>query len=294
MSHTVFISYSQKDKDTAGTVLNFLESAGIECWMAPRNIGSGMEWVASISQAIAESRVMVLIVSANSNLSDHVLREVLEAVNEEVVIVPLVIEDVPMSRSLNFLLGIKQLIEAWVPPIETHLMQLAADLRIIIESLPSDSAHPGPTPGIDEIMDEAERSLSRHDPVNALECLKRVGRSADSRQDVRKRVLTALAVVGGRSFNCLSKKEITRIESELIPVVNDLEYSILPLALLAALEIDYYKYHGQKGPSGIRAGETRGHVQQRGFSSEESSLLRLINLSDRAAEFLNLGAGNVR
>ena len=38
MALDVFISYSSLDKATADAVCNQLESAGISCWIAPRDI----------------------------------------------------------------------------------------------------------------------------------------------------------------------------------------------------------------------------------------------------------------
>ena len=35
--HNVFISYSTKDTDIAESACNALESAGIKCWIAPRD-----------------------------------------------------------------------------------------------------------------------------------------------------------------------------------------------------------------------------------------------------------------
>jgi hypothetical protein len=44
MTSQVFISYSSKDKAIADTICQWLESAGIPCWMAPRNIEFGSDW----------------------------------------------------------------------------------------------------------------------------------------------------------------------------------------------------------------------------------------------------------
>lgn len=38
MAHDVFISYAQHDKPTADAVCHGLESVGIRCWMAPRDL----------------------------------------------------------------------------------------------------------------------------------------------------------------------------------------------------------------------------------------------------------------
>jgi hypothetical protein len=41
MAHDVFVSYSSRDSATALAVVSALETAGIRCWMAPRDIKAG-------------------------------------------------------------------------------------------------------------------------------------------------------------------------------------------------------------------------------------------------------------
>ena len=55
MAHDVFISYSSKDKLIADAACAILESKGIRCWIAPRDILPGADWGESIVDAL-ESR----------------------------------------------------------------------------------------------------------------------------------------------------------------------------------------------------------------------------------------------
>lgn len=71
----VFISYSSMDEDIANMVCNALESNGIKCWIAPRDIAGGADWQPSIIDAISESRVFIVIYSENSSKSSQVARE---------------------------------------------------------------------------------------------------------------------------------------------------------------------------------------------------------------------------
>jgi TIR domain len=79
MTSQVFISYSSKDKAIADTICQWLESAGIPCWMAPRDIEIGSDWTEAIMRAITACRVFVLVFSENANVSGHVRREVAKA-----------------------------------------------------------------------------------------------------------------------------------------------------------------------------------------------------------------------
>ena len=51
LAHDVFISYSSKDKPAADAACAVLESKGIRCWIAPRDIIPGADWGESIIEA---------------------------------------------------------------------------------------------------------------------------------------------------------------------------------------------------------------------------------------------------
>src|ERR1700677_3463526 len=76
MARDVFISYSQPDHDCAHELVERLEGQGVDCWMAPRDIVPSADWAAEIVDAISSARLMILVYSANSNLSPQVRREV--------------------------------------------------------------------------------------------------------------------------------------------------------------------------------------------------------------------------
>src|SRR5579862_6949246 len=91
-NHDVFISYSHKDKLIADRVCAAMERRRIRCWIAPRDVAPGSDWSSSIIDALGEARVMLLVFSANSNVSQQVLREVERAVAKGVKIAPLRVE----------------------------------------------------------------------------------------------------------------------------------------------------------------------------------------------------------
>ena len=82
MAHDVFISHASEDKPTADAVCARLEADGIRCWIAPRDILPGTEWGEAIVDAIEGGRVMVLVFSAQTNLSRQVIREVERSVSK--------------------------------------------------------------------------------------------------------------------------------------------------------------------------------------------------------------------
>lgn len=104
MPHDVFISYSTKDKPAADATCAVLESKGIRCWIAPRDITPGTDWGETIVGAIYTSKALVLVFSANANLSHQVKREVERAVTLGLPVIPLRIENVLPAKSLEYFL----------------------------------------------------------------------------------------------------------------------------------------------------------------------------------------------
>lgn len=103
----VFISHSSKDKEIADMVCNALESNGIKCWIAPRNIVAGADWSTSIINAISESKVFIVIFSENSAKSSQVPRELALADDNSLhsrVIIPYKIDDTELSAGFKYYL----------------------------------------------------------------------------------------------------------------------------------------------------------------------------------------------
>jgi tetratricopeptide (TPR) repeat protein len=133
MAHDVFVSHSAKDKPTADAVCAVLESQGIRCWVAPRDIVPGKDWGESIIDAITGARVMVLIFSTHANDSHQIKREVERAVNKGIPVIPLRIEDITPTKALEYFLSTPHWLDAFTPPLEKHLEYLAQIIRAIVE-----------------------------------------------------------------------------------------------------------------------------------------------------------------
>jgi len=134
MAHDVFVSHSAKDKPTADAVCAVLESQGIRCWLAARDIIPGKDWGESIVEAIKGARVMVLVFSTDANNSPQIKREVERAVNKGIPIIPLRIEDVVPTASLEYFLSTPHWLDAFTLPLEKHLQHLAQVIRQITQA----------------------------------------------------------------------------------------------------------------------------------------------------------------
>ena len=146
MAHDVFLSYSAQDKSVADAVCARLEAEGVRCWVAPRDILPGTEWGEAIITAIEECPVMVLILSAHSNDSPQVRREVERAIHRGVMIVPFRIEDVKPTGSMEYFLSAPHWLDAIQPPLEKHIDHLADTARRLLERGGEEGEAPAPSP----------------------------------------------------------------------------------------------------------------------------------------------------
>jgi hypothetical protein len=133
--HDVFISYSHMDKPVADAICNTLETKKIRCWMAPRDVLPGINYQEAIIDAINSTRIMVLVFSSHSNTSPHVIRELTKALTNEVVIIPFRIEDVPLSKSMEYIISIPHWLDAVTPPLERHLEELTRYVETLLEQM---------------------------------------------------------------------------------------------------------------------------------------------------------------
>lgn len=65
----IFISYAQEDGDIAGSLATAMQSAGIEFFLADRNILSGEEWDSRLRQAMRDSDRVLLLMTPRSKSS---------------------------------------------------------------------------------------------------------------------------------------------------------------------------------------------------------------------------------
>jgi hypothetical protein len=135
MEYDVFVSYSHPDKASADAACATLEQAGIRCWIAPRDIVPGTDWSESIINAIEGAKVFVLIFSKHANVSPQIKREVERAVSKGVPIIPVRIEDTAPSKALEYFISTPHWLDAFTPPLEERLTQLAAAVRALLGTL---------------------------------------------------------------------------------------------------------------------------------------------------------------
>ncbi|MFN2596224.1 MAG: toll/interleukin-1 receptor domain-containing protein [Pyrinomonadaceae bacterium] len=146
MAHDVFISHSSKDKQVADAACARLEAEGLRCWIAPRDIMPGADWGEAIVDAISGSRVMVIVISANAVASQQIKREAERAVNKGVVIIPFRVEDVQLSKSLEYFISSTHWLDALTPPLERHIARLTDVIKALLPKIDEPAPAPEQTP----------------------------------------------------------------------------------------------------------------------------------------------------
>jgi hypothetical protein len=135
MAHDVFVSHSSKDKPVADAICANLEAAGVRCWIAPRDIAPGEDWPTAITNAIAQSRVMVLVFSASSNSSEDVGRELFLASNNKLIIIPFKIENIEPEPGKQYYLARTHWLDAMNPPTKEQISVLVRRVKSILSAL---------------------------------------------------------------------------------------------------------------------------------------------------------------
>jgi hypothetical protein len=100
----VFISHSSADKRVADRLCNLLEAAGLECWIAPRDIRPSELWASEIVRGIGTVELFMLIASQRSLASLQVEREVEKAADLEKRLLTIRLDDSPMPDSFKYFL----------------------------------------------------------------------------------------------------------------------------------------------------------------------------------------------
>jgi len=132
MGH-VFISYSNADAPAALSTCAALEGASIACWIAPRDIAAGQDWAAEIIDGSNGADLFLLVFSEHTNGSPQVRREVERAVHKEVAVMPVRVQNVLPSKSLEYFVSAQHWFDAYQGEFSAHLPALVQRVRLAQE-----------------------------------------------------------------------------------------------------------------------------------------------------------------
>src|SRR5260221_7243569 len=128
-SRTVFLSYASHDTEIANTVCRELESRGIRCWIAPRDVAPGALYADAIVRAINESKVLLIVLSQSAVASSHVGREIERAASKHKQIIALRIDAAPLSPALEYFLSESQWVDMPALGMQAALGKIADVVR---------------------------------------------------------------------------------------------------------------------------------------------------------------------
>ena len=128
MGAEVFISYSSLDRDRVMPVVESLRGNGISVWVDEGNIHAADLWSEQIVQAIADCRVMVVMLSQNSTDSHNVVKEVMLASEQKKALLPVYLEPADVPPKLQYQLAGIQHLELYGQDEQQVLKDLANGL----------------------------------------------------------------------------------------------------------------------------------------------------------------------
>ena len=116
IKHDVFISYSTKNSDLANKICYLLEQNNLKCWIAPRNIPSGTNYIDEISDGIKSTKIVVFVYSSYSQASKYVTNELNMAFSNNKPILSFNIDNSLPSEDLEYILKVSQWLPAYPHP----------------------------------------------------------------------------------------------------------------------------------------------------------------------------------
>lgn len=107
--YDVFISHkTTEDGSIANRLVASLESHGLKCWIAPRDIPAGRNYASAIVDGIKQSSVFLLLFSQYANQSDDIVREVQQASSLKRPLLTVRLDNTDFSPALSYFLALPQ------------------------------------------------------------------------------------------------------------------------------------------------------------------------------------------
>lgn len=134
MNIDVFVSYhTRSSAHITLALVNALESRGVRCWYAPRDVFG--DYATAICSAIDAASVFLLIATSEAAQSEDVLNEINLAVErvrkrEPLAIVPFKIENAEFNESMRYYLGRQHWIDAIDPPTQEQIDRVVHQVMV--------------------------------------------------------------------------------------------------------------------------------------------------------------------
>ena len=134
----LFVSHHSSKYDVALHVERALSRHGVDCWIAPRDVGPGEAFDTAIMKAIRDSSGVLLLFCSQSDKSPHVKRELILADSAHKAIIPLRLEEI-VPDDLAYHLASAQWID-WLEKRDDSIARIAVKAHQLAGLTPPASA----------------------------------------------------------------------------------------------------------------------------------------------------------
>src|SRR5471032_1245583 len=132
MAGEIFISYRRSDQARARQLHELLLAEGVTSWYDAQ-VGAGEDWRAATARALENSKIFVLLFSANAAASSDIAKELAAAVLEKKLIVPVRLENIGPKGAFLYELASRNWINAY-EDTDTTLAELAKSLVHLLQT----------------------------------------------------------------------------------------------------------------------------------------------------------------
>ncbi len=159
----IFISYSSKDIDFAKKLCAILRNKEYSYWIAHENECFGEHYAATIMGEIDKSNIVIILASKNSCESIHVINEINAAVMRHKKLLPIIIDDTPLSPAMEYYLSSHHYLYATSDGFYDHFVNR---LNTLLGQSVSESTQPTASPDTKTVnsVDKANEPINQ--PLN--------------------------------------------------------------------------------------------------------------------------------
>ncbi|HEV2597804.1 TIR domain-containing protein [Sphingopyxis sp.] len=151
----LFVSHHSSKYDVALHVEKALARHGVDCWIAPRDVGPGEAFDTAIMRAIRDGAGVLLLFCSQSDKSPHVKRELILADSAHKAIIPLRLEEI-VPDDLAYHLASAQWID-WLEKRDDSIARIAAKAHQLAGVTPPAGA--GATPAATVAADKLHAAI---------------------------------------------------------------------------------------------------------------------------------------
>lgn len=193
----LFISHHSSKYEIALHVEKALARHGVDCWIAPRDVGPGEAFDTAIMKAIRDSAGVLLLFCSQSDKSPHVKRELILADSAHKAIIPLRLEEI-VPDDLAYHLASAQWID-WLEKRDDSIARIAAKAHQL-SGAPQPGKAPPPAPAGSEAADTLHAAIMTQATASPAPAVPDAPASVSVKTLLIAGLLIAVAVLGAMLF----------------------------------------------------------------------------------------------